>query len=49
MHGFRENEVLLQAGYDDFVISPPGALQAILHDGFWKIDHDFLSVPDSIT
>jgi len=24
MHGFRDNEVLLQAGYDDIVISPPG-------------------------
>jgi len=26
--------VLLQAGYDVIVISPPGALQAIFHDGF---------------
>jgi len=24
LHGFRDNEVLLQAGYDVFVISPPG-------------------------
>jgi len=24
MHGFRDNEVLLQAGYDVIVISPPG-------------------------
>jgi len=24
MHGFRDNEVLLQAGYDVMVISPPG-------------------------
>jgi len=24
MHGFRENMVLLQAGYDAIVISPPG-------------------------
>jgi len=29
MHGFRDNEVLLQAGYDAIVISPLGALQAI--------------------
>jgi len=25
MHGFRDNEVLLQAGYDNIVNSPPGA------------------------
>jgi len=24
------------------MISPLGALQAICHDGFWKIDRDFL-------
>jgi len=24
MHGFRDNEVLLQTGYDVIVISPPG-------------------------
>jgi len=24
MHGFQDNEVLLQAGYDVIVISPPG-------------------------
>jgi len=24
MHGFRDNEVFLQAGYDVIVISPPG-------------------------
>jgi len=42
MHGLRDNEVLLQAGYDVIVISPPGALQAFFHDGFWKSDHDFL-------
>jgi len=24
MYGFRDNEVLLQAGYDVIVISPPG-------------------------
>jgi len=34
MHGFRDNEVLLQTGYDVIVRPPPGALQAIFHDGF---------------
>jgi len=34
MHGFQQdNKVLLQAGNDVIVISPPGVLQAILHDG----------------
>jgi len=42
MHDFRDNDVLLQAGYDVIVISPPGVLYAILHDWFWKNDHDFL-------
>jgi len=42
MHGFQDNEVLLQAGYDVIVISPLGAPQAILHDGFWKGDQDFI-------
>jgi len=42
MHGFRDNEVLLQAGYDVTVIFPLGALPAKFHDGFWKSDHDFL-------
>jgi len=41
MHGFRDNEVLLQAGYDVIVILPPGAFRAIFHDGFCKSDHDF--------
>jgi len=26
LHGFRDNKVLLQAGYDVIMISPPGAL-----------------------
>jgi len=26
MHGFRDNEVLLQAGYDVIVILPPGGV-----------------------
>jgi len=42
MHGFQENEVLLQAGYDVIVISPLGVAHAILHNGFWKSDHEFL-------
>jgi len=32
MHGFQENEVLLQAGYDVIVIYPLGAHQANFHD-----------------
>jgi len=43
MHGFRENGVLLQAGYNVIVISPPGeALHPLFHDGFSKSDYDFL-------
>jgi len=42
MHGFWDNEVLLQAGYHVIVISPLGALQANFNDGFWKSDLDFL-------
>jgi len=41
MHGFRDKEVLLLAGYDVIVISQLGAFQAIFHVGFWKSDHDF--------
>jgi len=44
MHGFRDNDVLLQAGYNVIVIFPLGAFQAIFHDGFRKSDHDFLLV-----
>jgi len=29
MHGFRENEVLLRAGYDVIVISPPTGIARI--------------------
>jgi len=36
------NKVLLQTGYDVIVISPPGVAHAILRDGFWKSDYDFL-------
>jgi len=42
MHGFWDNEVYLQVGYDVIVISPPGALHVILYDGFWNGDHVFL-------
>jgi len=52
MHGFRDNEVLLQAEYDVItspppwydviVIFPPGAIHANFHDGFWKRVFDFL-------
>jgi len=34
MHGFRDNEVLLQARYDVIVISSLGALPANFHDKF---------------
>jgi len=49
MHGFRDNEVLLQAGYDVIVISPLGAFQAIFHDGFRENYHDFLMVTFILT
>jgi len=42
MHGFRDNEVLLQAGYDDIVISPLEGASRTFHDELWKSDHDFL-------
>jgi len=42
MHGFRYSKALLPAGYDVMMISPPGVLHAIFHDGFWKCDYDFL-------
>jgi len=41
IHGY---ELLLQIKDHVIVISPPGAPQAIFHDGFWKSDHDFLIV-----
>jgi len=44
MHGFRDYEVLLQAGYDVIVISRLGALPVNFHDAIWKSDHDFLIV-----
>jgi len=42
MHGFRNNEVLLQAGYDFIVISSPGVASRYFEDGFWKLNHDYL-------
>jgi len=42
MHGLRDNEVLLQAGYDVTVILHQGVLYAIFRDGLWKSDDDFL-------
>jgi len=40
MHGFRDNEVLLQAGYDVIAISKPkGALRDFLQR-IWKTDQD---------
>jgi len=44
MQGVRDNDVLLQAGYDVIMISLLGGFQAIFHDGFWKSDHDYLLV-----
>jgi len=41
MHGFRDNEVLLQADMTSSWFLRQGALHAIFHDGFWKSDHDF--------
>jgi len=34
MHVFRDNEVLMQAGYDVIVISPPGGASRILYNAF---------------
>jgi len=42
VHGFQDNEFLLQAGYDVIVISPPGGAP---EDFSWRIlkdDYDFL-------
>jgi len=44
MHGFRDNEVLLPAGYDVIMISPPGGASGHFYDEFWMNDHDFLIV-----
>jgi len=42
MHGFWDNKVLLQAGYDVIVISSLGGAPANFHDGLWKSDNNFL-------
>jgi len=42
MHNFRDNEVLLQAGYESLWFFRQGSLHAILHDKCWKSDHYFL-------
>jgi len=44
MHGFWDNEVLLQAGYDVIVISPQGGASGVISWRFWKSGHDFLLV-----
>jgi len=45
MHGFRDNDAILQAGYDVIVISPPGG--APLHFS-WRILKERPWLPDSI-
>jgi len=42
MHGFRDNEVLLQGGYDVIIISPLGGASGEFLWVFWKSGHDFL-------
>jgi len=42
MHGFLDNEVLLQVNMSSSWFLRQGMLYAILHDGFWKSDYDFL-------
>jgi len=44
IHGFRGNEVLLQARYDVIVTSSLGAAPANFQVLFWWSDHDFLIV-----
>jgi len=45
MHGFGNNEVLLQAGYDVIVISPPGGAS---RDLSWRILNERLWLPGSV-
>jgi len=45
MHGFRENEVLVQAGYDVIVISLPGGASG---DSSWRILKKRLWYPNSV-
>jgi len=44
MHGFRDNEVYCKLDITSPWFLRYGAFQAIFHYGFWKSDHDFLSV-----
>jgi len=45
MHGFQDNEVLLQSRCDIIAISPPGGRSTQFLDcRFWKGDPDFISV-----
>jgi len=45
IHGFRDNEVLLQAGFDVIMISPPGG---DLRNFSWRILKERLRLPDSV-
>jgi len=45
MHGFRDNEVLLQAGYDVNVISSPGGTSV---EFSWRILKERPWLPDDI-
>jgi len=42
MHGFRDNKVLLQTGYDVIVCPSLGAFHTIFVDGIWKSDPSFI-------
>jgi len=44
MHVFRDNEVLLQTGYDVIVISPPRGVSRRFFDGIWKSDPSLIIV-----
>jgi len=45
--GFQDNEVFCKPDMTSSWFGRKGALRAILHDAFWKSDHDFLIVIDS--
>jgi len=45
MHGFQDNEVLLQTGYDIIVISPPGGAP---RNFSWRILKERPRLPDSV-
>jgi len=45
MHGFRDNEILLQAGYDVNVISLPGGTSG---EFFWRILKERPWLPDDV-